>query len=181
MLKKKNDTPYGMLAEFESPEEILQAAERARQEGYRRLDAFTPFPVHGLTDVIGFTDARQPWLVFFGGIGGAIGGFGLQYFVHVIDYPMNIGGRPLLSWPQFIPVTFETTILLAAGTAFVTMLMLNGLPRPHHPIFNARGFDRASQDRFFLFIESDDERYHEPTTRRFMERLGARSVQEVAR
>ena len=181
MLKAKDTSPYGLIAEFESPEEILAATERARQEGYREMDAFTPFPVHGLAEALNFSDARLPWLIFLAGIAGAATGYGLQYFVHVIDYPMNVGGRPLNSWPSFIPATFELTILFAAGSAFVGMLLLNGLPRPHHPIFSAKGFDRASQDRFFLVIESHDERYEPQATRRFLERLGARRVSEVPR
>ncbi len=181
MRKEIDTSPYGMIAEFESAEEILQAAERTRAEGYRQMDAFTPFPVHGLVEAIEFTDARQPWLAFLGGLAGAATGYGLQYFVHVIDYPMNVGGKPLNSWPAFIPVTFEMTILLSAVGTVVFMLLLNGLPRPHHPIFNAKNFDRASQDRFFLFIESEDERYDANATRRFLERLGARSVSEVDR
>lgn len=181
MLKQHDTSPYGMIAEFESAEEILAAAERTRAEGYRQMDAFTPFPVHGLAEAIEFHDSRQPWLVFLGGLAGAAAGYGLQYYVHVIDYPMNVGGKPLHSWPAFIPVTFEMTILLAAFSAVVFMFLLNGLPRPHHPIFNAQGFDRASQDRFFLFIESNDERYDTLGTHRFLERLGARRVSEVER
>lgn len=175
------ETPalYGLVAEFEEPEQLVRAAHRARDEGYRKMDAYTPFPVHGLAEALHFDDWRLPWIIFFGGVAGAAGGLGLQYYVSVIDYPMNVGGKPLFSWPAFIPVIFECTILLAAGAAVVGMLALNGLPRPHHPIFNARRIELASQDRFFLCIESGDPKFDTEKTRQFLESAGSYAVSEV--
>jgi hypothetical protein len=171
--------PHGMAARFESPEALLQAARSARSAGYKRFDAYTPFPVHGLAEVLRAEDARLPWLVFLCGALGAAAGYGLQYFVSVIDYPLNIGGRPLHSWPSFIPVTFETTVLLAAFGAVFGMFALNGLPRPHHPVFNVPGFGRASSDAFFLCIEADDPRYDRVEVERLLREWGAADVVEV--
>lgn len=170
---------YGMLAEFGDAEEIVVAASRARDAGYTRLDAYTPFPVHGLPEAIGFRDVLVPWIIFVGGVCGALSGYGLQYWINAVDYPLNVGGRPLVPWPSFIPVTFECTVLFAAFAAVVGMLMLNGLPRPHHPVFNAEHFARASQDRFFLCIEARDPQFDADATRRFLEGLGALSVEEI--
>jgi hypothetical protein len=170
---------HGALARFGSASELLDAARQARDQGYRRMDAYSPFPVHGLAEVLQAEDARVPWLVFLCGAAGAVVGYALQYFVSVVDYPHNVGGRPFHSWPSFIPVTFETTVLLAAFGAVFGMFALNGLPRPHHPVFGARGFDRASTDAFFLCIEADDPRYDQVTTARFLEDLGALEVAEV--
>jgi hypothetical protein len=170
---------YGLLAEFESPDDLLAAAERAHAEGYRRLDAYTPFPIEGLAEAIGFHYNRLPLLVLIGGLAGAAGGFGLQYWVAAISYPINIGGRPFNSWPSFIPVTFEMTILLAALTAVLGLLALNGLPMPYHPVFNVPRFALATRDRFFLCIEATDPRFEHEATRRFLESLGPREVSEV--
>lgn len=170
---------YGIIAEFESAEELLHAAKRAREAGYTQMDAYSPFPVHGLSEAIGFEDHKLPWTVFFAGVVGAIAGFSLQYYISVVDYPLNIGGRPFLSWPSFIPVTFETTVLFAAFGAFIGMLAFNGLPQPYHPVFNAPRFERASQDRFFLCIEAKDPLFDRTKTRQFLENLGARLVSEV--
>ncbi len=172
---------YGLVAEFESEEAILSAANRVREEGYRRMDAYTPFPVHGLAEALGMHDIWVPWIVFFAGIGGALAGFGLQYYTQVIDYPWNVGGRPLLSWPMFIPITFEMTILLASFGAVIGMFALNGLPRPYHSIFNAPRFELASQDRFFLCIEATDPKFDREETKRFLGNLGAHAVSEVER
>ncbi|GIV19818.1 MAG: membrane protein [Armatimonadota bacterium] len=170
---------HGIIAEFESAEDLLHAAQRARQAGYTRMDAYSPFPVHGLSEAIGFEDHKVPWVVFLAGVVGAIAGFSLQYYISVVDYPINVGGRPHLSWPSFIPVTFETTVLFAAFGAFIGMLALNGLPQPYHPVFNAPRFERASQDRFFLCIEANDPQFDRVKTRHFLENLGARLVSEV--
>lgn len=172
--------PYGLLAEFETPEALRAAAERAYADGYRRLDAYSPFPVHGLAEAIGFRRNALPLLVLLGGFAGAGAGFLLQYFVAVIDYPINVGGRPLNSWPSFIPITFEVTILIAALTAVLGMLLLNGLPQPYHPLFNASRFALATRDRFFLCIEANDPRFDPAATRAFLLGLGAREVTDVA-
>jgi ActD protein len=170
---------YGVMAEFDSPADLLEAAGRAYAEGYRRLDAYSPFPVHGLAEAIGFHRTRLPLLVLCGGIVGCVGGYFLQYWISAIDYPLNIGGRPLNSWPTFIPVTFELTILLAALVAVLGMLALNGLPMPYHPVFNVPAFELASRNRFFLCIESIDPKFDRGETRRFLENLKAQAVFEV--
>lgn len=170
---------HGIIAEFRSAEELLHAARRAREAGYTQMDAYSPFPLHGLSEAIGFEDHKVPWTVFIAGVIGAIAGFSLQYYISVVDYPLNVGGRPLLSWPAFIPVTFETTVLFAAFGAFIGMLVFNGLPQPYHPIFNAPRFERASQDRFFLCIEAKDPLFDRTKTRQFLESLGASLVSEV--
>lgn len=170
---------HGIIAEFESADELIRAAKRAREAGYTHMDAYSPFPVHGLAEAIGFEDHKVPWVVFISGVIGAVAGFALQYYVSVVDYPLNVGGRPYLSWPAFIPVTFETTVLFAAFGAFIGMLALNGLPRPYHPVFNAPRFERASQDRFFLCIEATDPRFDRVKTRQLLESMGARLVSEV--
>jgi Protein of unknown function (DUF3341) len=170
---------YGLLAEFDSPDDLVVAGERAYADGYRRLDAYTPFPVHGLAEAIGFRTNRLPFLVLLGGIVGAGAGFFSQYYAAVIDYPLNVGGRPLNSWPAFIPITFEVTILVAATTAVLGMLALNGLPQPYHPVFNVPRFALATRDRFFLCIEATDPRFDSEATRRFLEGLGAKEVTDV--
>jgi hypothetical protein len=175
-----SDTLYGLMAEFESPEELLAAAQRAYREGYRRLDAHSPFPIHGLAEAIGVRRTWLPLLVLIGGVLGALVGYGTQYYVAAIDYPINVGGRPFNSWPSFIPITFEVTILFAALTAVFGMLALNGLPMPYHPVFNARRFALATHDRFFLCIEAADPRFDREGTRRFLEGLNAKEVSDVA-
>ncbi len=171
---------YGLMAEFDSPDDLLAAAQRAHAEGYRRMDAYSPFPIEGLTEAIGFHHTWLPLLVLIAGIVGAIVGFASQYWVTVIDYPLNVGGRPLNSWPAYIPITFEVTILFAALTAVIAMITLNGLPMPYHPVFNVAAFARASRDRFFLCIEAADPRFDREGTWRFLEGLNAREVSEVA-
>jgi hypothetical protein len=170
---------YGLLAEFETPEGLAAAAAAARDAGYRQMEAYSPFPVHGLTDALGFRSSRLAALVLAGGVAGALGGFALQYWVSVMAYPHNVGGRPLNSWPSFIPVTFEMTILIASLTAVLGMLALNGLPRPHHPLFAMERFAHASRDRFFLCIEAADPRFDRQGTRRFLESLRPHGVEEV--
>jgi hypothetical protein len=146
------------------------------------VEAYSPFPIHGLAEALGFNDWRIPWFSFVGGLTGMILGFTGLYYTSVVDYPWNVGGKPLNSWPQFIPITYECTILFAAGTAFLFQFILNGLPKLHHSIFNAPGFDRASQDRFFLFIETTDPQYNTESTFNFLRRLnGALTVNEVER
>ncbi|MGE5199187.1 MAG: DUF3341 domain-containing protein [Rhodospirillaceae bacterium] len=172
---------YGLVAEFESPTALVAAANRARQAGYRKMDAYSPFPIEELHHALGLPETKLPWIVLGGGLAGAIAGYGLQYWVSVIGYPINVGGRPFHSWPAFIVPTFETTILFAAGAAVLGMILLNGLPMPYHPVFNAARFAMASRDRFFLCIESKDPKFDQATTRRFLESLGPREVSDVER
>jgi hypothetical protein len=179
MLKPKSLPFHGVVAEFDDPEALLSAAEKTASEGYTHLDAYTPFPVHGLTDAIGFKDAKVSWTVFFAGVVGCMAGFGMQIFFLVIDYPHNVGGRGLVSWPSFIPCSFELTILFASFGAVLGMILFNGLPRPHHPIFSAPRFERASQDRFFLCIEGTDPKFDVEHTEAFLRALGAQSVSIV--
>jgi hypothetical protein len=170
---------YGMLAEFETPEDLLEAVRRARSVGYRRMDAYTPFPIEHLAEELGFHHTYLPLIVLIGGVLGCVAGFGLQYWISVIDYPMNIGGRPLNSWPAFIPVTFETTILTAALFAVLGMLGLNGLPRPFHPLFNSSRFALATRNRFFLCIEAIDRKFDREATSKFLEDLNPTGVSIV--
>lgn len=172
---------HGLMAEFHSPDALLHAAERAHRQGFKRMDAYTPFPVEGLAEALGVHDRRMPLIVLLGGIAGCLGGFFLQYWVAVIDYPLNVGGRPLNSWPAFIPVTFEMTILCAALAAFLGVLALNGLPMPYHPVFNVEQFELASRNRFFLCIESADPTFDRDGTWKFLESLGPDGVYQVER
>jgi hypothetical protein len=167
------------MVEFEAPGELVRAARSVRAAGYRDVDAFTPFPVEGLDDALGLGPTRLPLIVFLGGAAGALGGFFLQYYASVIDYPLNVGGRPLNSWPAFIPVTFELTILAAAVTGVLAMLALNGLPMPHHPVFNVERFALASRDRFFLCIEARDPLFDPEATRRLLEETTGKEVTVV--
>ena len=170
---------YGLMAEFETPEQILHAAQRARAEGYRRMDGYSPFPVEGLSEAVGFGHSKLSWIVLCGGLMGCCGGFFLQWWPNVIGYPQDIGGKPNNSWPSFIPITFELTILFSALAAVFGMIALNGLPQPHHPVFNAPQFDLASRDRFFLCIEARDPKFDLQATREFLEGFEPVDVTEV--
>jgi ActD protein len=170
---------YGVTAEFDNPDDLLAATERAYAEGYRKIEAYTPFPVHGLAEALGHRGIRLPWIVLAGGIVGAVSGFGLQFFTAVVSYPHNIGGRPLNSWPAFVPITFELTILCAALAAVFGMLALNGLPEPYHPLFNVPSFELASRSHFFLCIEASDPKFELEATRAFLEGLKPHSVSIV--
>jgi ActD protein len=170
---------YGLLAEFVDPTEVVVAARRVREEGYRRVDAYSPYPIEELSEALGYHHSRLPLLVLLGGIVGAVSAYALQYWTATIDYPINVGGRPLHSWPAFIVPTFETTILFAALTAVLGMLALNGLPQPYHPVFNVPSFSRASRDRFFLCIQAIDPRFDADETWSFLLSLGPRAVSEV--
>lgn len=172
--------PYGLMAEFEEPEALLDATRRAYAAGYRRMDAYSPFPLEGLSEALGARDNLLPLLVLGGGLAGAVGGFAMQYYAMVINYPLNVGGRPLNSWPMFVPIAFETTILVAALAAVVGMFILNGLPQPYHPVFNTPGFELASHSRFFLGIEAADAKFDLDQTRQFLEGLGSSRVSEIA-
>ncbi len=170
---------YGLMAEFASPEALLAACRGAYAEGFRRMDAYTPFPIEGLAEAIGFRRTKVPLIVLMGGILGCLGGFYLQYWVAVIDYPINVGGRPLNSWPSFIPVTFELTVLIAALFAVFGLLALNKLPMPYHPVFNVPSFELASRNRFFLCIEASDPKFDLEQTSKFLQGTGAQGVHEV--
>jgi hypothetical protein len=171
---------HGLMAEFDSPSALVEAAEKTRLAGYRNIDAYSPIPIEELNEALGLRRTRLPALVFLGGLMGGLGGYSLQAWTQTMAYPMNVGGRPYHSWPQFIPVTFETTVLGAALTAFVGMWALNKLPQPYHPVFNVPEFARASTDRFFLCIEATDPRFESAGTRRFLEGLHPLGVSEVA-
>ncbi len=170
---------YGVLGEFASAEELLEAAHATREAGYQRTDAYAPFPVHGLADALGARPTRLPLIVLIGGICGGVLGYLMQYYMAAADYPLNIGGRPPHAWPSFIPVTFELTILGAALSAVLGMLALNGLPRPHHPLFSVPEFSLASQNRFFLCIEATDPKFDVAGATDFLSRLGSTHLQIV--
>jgi Protein of unknown function (DUF3341) len=176
----KSPAIYGLMAEFDDPASLVSAAERARHAGYVCMDAYSPFPIEELHEALGSPRSRLPLIVFIGGLIGCIGGYALQYWVSVITYPVNIGGKPFHSWPAFIPVTFECTILVAALSAVLGMLALNGLPQPYHPVFNVPRFALASRNRFFLCIEATDPKFDVERTRRFLETLEPREVTTVA-
>jgi len=151
---------YGMMAEFEGPNELIHAARKTYEAGYRRINGYSPYPIEELSEAIGFTHSRLPLIVFIGGLLGGIGGFLMQYWIEVINYPINVGGKPYNSWPAFIPITFECTVLVAAFSAVLGMLVLNKLPQPYHPVFNAPNFALATRDRFFLVVEASDQKYN---------------------
>ena len=175
----KRGSIYGLMAEFETPERLLHAAERARAEGYRQMDGYTPFPVEGLSEAVGFAKTKLSWIVLCGGLTGCAGGFFLQWWPNVIGYPLNIGGKPNNSWPAFIPITFELTILFSVLATVFGMIALNGLPEPYHPVFNAPNFDLASRDRFFLCIEARDPKFDPDGTKAFLASLDPIDVVEV--
>src|SRR6266550_5421089 len=175
----KPATVYGLMAEFDDPTALVTATTRAYREGYRRMDAYSPFPIEELHEALGGRHTRLPLIVLIGGILGCIGGYVLQYWTAAVAYPINVGGRPYHSWPAFIPVTFECTILAAALSAVLGMVALNGLPMPYHPVFNVPRFALASRNRFFLCIESKDRQFDVDRTRQFLESLGPREVSAV--
>jgi len=171
---------YGLMAEFEDPNALVAATHRAYFEGYRRMDAYSPYPIEELAEALGDHENRLPLIVLICGLLGGIGGYALQYWVAAIAYPVNVGGRPFHSWPAFIPITFECTILAASLAAVLGMLALNGLPTPYHAVFNVPRFALASRNRFFLVIESADPKFALEPTRRFLETLSPREVTTVA-
>jgi hypothetical protein len=176
----KSSVIYGLMAEFEDPTSLVAATERAHREGYRRMDAYSPFPIEELHDALVSKHTKLPLIVLIGGLIGCIGGYTLEYWSSVIAYPLNIGGKPLHSWPAFIPVTFECTILAAALSCVLGMLALNGLPMPYHPVFSVPRFALASRNRFFLCIESTDPKFDIDATRHFLDSLNPREVSAVA-
>ena len=175
----KDPRIYGLMAEFENVNDAITAARATYAAGYRKIDAYAPFPVEELSEAIGFHKNGVALICLVGGLLGATGAFTLQWWINTISYPINIGGRPLNSWPSFIIVTFEMTILFSGLSAVFGMLALNGLPMPYHPVFNVPRFDAASRDRFFLIIFASDTNYRAEQTRQFLEGLNPVSVMEV--
>jgi hypothetical protein len=172
---------YGLIAEFETPSQLVDAARRTREAGFRKFDAFAPYPIHELDEAMDLHDNRVALYTLIGGLIGCVGGFGLASWVEAVALPLNIGGRPLISVPMFIPITFELTILCAGLTAAISMLLLNGLPSPYHPVFNVERFATASRSKFFLCIESADALFDPRETAGFLESLGAEEIAEVAK
>jgi hypothetical protein len=170
---------YGIMAEFDTPTQLVDAARKVRDAGYTRTDAFSPFPLHEIDEALGIKRSILPFLVFGGGVTGLLSGIGLQWFVHVLDYPIIVGGRPYFSLPSFIPPAYELTILFAAFTAVFGMILLNGLPQPYHPVFNVPRFALATREKFFLVIEARDAKFDYEETRNFMQGLSAQEVFDV--
>jgi ActD protein len=170
---------YGVIAEFETPSDLVHAARKTYEAGYRRINGYSPYPIEELSEAIGFTHTSLPLIVFIGGVIGMLGGFFMQYWIEVIDYPINVGGKPFNSWPAFIPITFETTVLCAAFAAVLGMLVLNKLPQPYHPVFNAPNFAFATRDRFFLAVEANDAKFNHDRVVELLKSLGAIEVNDV--
>jgi hypothetical protein len=170
---------YGLLAEFDEPRQLVEAAKRTYAAGYRKIDTFSPYPIEEAWEAIGHHDRRLSFIVLAGGLTGLLTGVGLQEWVSFLAYPVNIAGKPLNSWPQFVPVTFELTILFAALSAVIGMIVLNGLPQPYHPAFNVERFEHASRDKFFLIVESEDPKFDRAATADFLKGLHATEVSEV--
>jgi hypothetical protein len=170
---------YGVMAEFDNPSDLVVAARRTYEAGYRRINGYSPYPIEELWEAIGFHRTGLPIIVLIGGIVGALGGFLMQYYLSVFDYPLNVGGKPFNSWPAFIPITFECTILAAAFAAVFGMLALNKLPQPYHPVFNAPSFALATRDHFFLVIEANDPQYNHEEVVEFMKGLAPKEVTDV--
>lgn len=176
-MSQSKEKIWGMLTEFDDVSKAVHAAEKVRDAGYKIWDTHTPFPVHGLTDAMGMKDTRLPWLVLICGAVGAAAGLGMQYWMNAVDYPLNIAGKPLFSLPANIPVMFESTILLSAISAFVGMLVFNGLPRWHNPVFQSERFRRVTNDRFFIVVEARDPLFETEETKAFLESLGGLGVE----
>ena len=170
---------YGLIAEFRTPEAIAQAVEAACRAGYTRLDAYSPFPLRDVAHRLGARTTAIPWIAFIAGVTGAVVQYGSQYWMNAVDYPLNVGGRPLHSWPAFIPASLIVAILWAGLATLLGLLLILRLPRLHHPVFAVPGFERASEDRFFLLIASEDPCFEAEGAHRFLEGLGARAVREV--
>ena len=170
---------YGIMAEFDNPSDLVAAAKRTYETGYRRINGYSPYPIEELSEAIGFTRTSLPLIVLIGGILGGLGGFFMQYWMEVIDYPLNVGGKPFNSWPAFIPITFEMTVLVAAFSAVLGMLVLNKLPQPYHPVFNLPNFALATRDRFFLAIEANDAKFDHAEVVELLKSLNAVEVNDV--
>lgn len=181
MQKRAPAEIYGLIAEFKTPEDLVKATHKLKEAGYSQMDAFTPFPIEEVIEEVAPGDTGVPRLVLIAGVTGALSGFIVQYIGNIIDYPMNIGGRPLdiTNWPSMIPITFELGILFAAFTAAISMVVLNGLPKPYHPVFNTPRFERASQDGFFICVEATDPLFDRGQTALFLRSLGPLQVNEV--
>jgi hypothetical protein len=175
----KRTPVYGMMAEFDSAQGLVDAAHHTHEAGYLKIDAYSPFPIEGLAEAMGFHKNNVPLVVLIGGLIGGLSGYLMQYWISAVSYPVNVGGKPYHSWPAFIVVTFEMTILFAGISCVFGMLALNGLPMPYHPVFNVPRFAFATKDRFFLIVFSTDPKYSPSETRRFLESLGPRSIAEV--
>jgi hypothetical protein len=176
---KPRNPIHGLMAQFDSPVAIRKAARRAWRAGYREMDAYTPYPVEGLSADLGLPRTRIPFVVLMAGIVGAIVGFGMQWYSMAVDYRFDVGGRPPNSWPVFIPIAFEVMVLVASFAALLGMLFLNGLPRLYHPVFNVPSFACASQDCFFLCIEATDPKFDLTQTRAFLAELNPKEITEV--
>ena len=170
---------FGVAAEFDEAEPLLDAARRAQKAGYTVMDAFSPFPIDGLADAVGMRTNRVSLTTLLGGVFGGCFAYFMLWFVNTIDYPLNVGGRPFHSWPSFVPITFELTVLFAAFGALLGMLVFNRLPELYHPVFNAPNFDRASQDRFFIVIEKEDPLFDATSTANFLRTLRPLNVSVV--
>jgi len=170
---------YGVMAEFESPSDLVAAAHKVYSLGYRRINGYSPYPIEELSEAIGFTKTSLPLIVFIGGIVGGLSGFFMQYWIAAIDYPLNVGGKPTNSWPAWIPITFEMTVLFAAFSAVLGMLILNKLPQPYHPVFNLPDFALATRDRFFLAIEANDPKFKHGEVVDLLKSLNAVAVNDV--
>jgi Protein of unknown function (DUF3341) len=170
---------YGVIAEFENPNDLVHAARKVYEAGYRRINGYSPYPIEELSEAIGFTHTSLPLIVFIGGVVGGLSGFFMQYWIEVINYPINVGGKPFNSWPAFIPITFEMTVLFAAFSAVLGMLVLNKLPQPYHPVFNAPNFALATRDRFFLAVEANDAKFQHNKVTDLLKSLGAIEVSDV--
>ena len=170
---------YGVIAEFENPNDLVHAARKVYEAGYRRINGYSPYPIEELSEAIGFTHTSLPLIVFIGGVVGGLSGFFMQYWIEVINYPINVGGKPFNSWPAFIPITFEMTVLFAAFSAVLGMLVLNKLPQPYHPVFNAPNFALATRDRFFLAVEANDAKFNHEQVSDLLKSLGAIEVSDV--
>ncbi len=174
-----NPPLFGVMAEFHDPDGVLNAAHAARSEGYTCMEAYSPMPVEGLSEAVGFPKTRMPWVIFCGGVTGALTGYLMQFWTSAVDFPLNVGGRPYNSVPYFVPITFELMILFSAFAAVFGMIIRNGLPQPYHPVFNVRRFQFASRDRFYLCIEATDPKFDQSATTEFLSQLGAEAVMDV--
>jgi Protein of unknown function (DUF3341) len=170
---------YGVMAEFENATDLVAAARRVYAAGYRRINGYSPYPIEELSEAIGFTHTSLPLIVFIGGVLGGLGGFFMQYWIEVINYPINVGGKPYNSWPAFIPITFEMTVLCASFAALLGMLVLNKLPQPYHPVFNVPNFAMATRDRFFLAVEANDPMFKHDEVVALLKSLDALEVNDV--